>query len=82
MKRANAEILISSDEEIGIKRERESSPEIKPGRLPCDDNCDDIDGKLNFSASPKRKKIDQTSTNLIQAKVNYFNQVKLECYEP
>ena len=71
MKRSNAEILISSDEEIGIKREP-FSPEIKPGRLPCDDDSDDIDEKLNYSTSAKRKKIDQTSANLIQVEVTYF----------
>ena len=71
MKRTNAEILISSDEELGIKREP-YSPEIKPGRLPCDNNSDDIDEKLNFSTSAKRKKMDQTSANLIQVVVTYF----------
>ena len=71
MKRSNAEILISSDEEIGIKREP-YSPEIKPGRLPCDNNSDDIDEKMTFSTSAKRKKIDQTSANLIQVEVTYF----------
>ena len=67
-----AEILISSesDEEIGIKREP-YSPEMKPGRLPCDDNSDDIDGK--FLTAAKRKKIDDSTTqNSIQVTVQFF----------
>ena len=72
MKRMKTEILISSesDEEIGIKREP-YSPEMKPGRLPCDDISDDINGK--FFPAAKRKKIDDNTTqNSIQVTVQFF----------
>ena len=71
MKRTKSKIIISSesDEEIGIKREP-YSPEIKPGRLPCDDFSDDTDGK--FLPAAKRKKIDDNpSPTSIQVKVQY-----------
>ena len=73
MKRTKPEITVilsESDEDIEIKREPYSSPEFKPGRLPVDDNVDDIDDKLNFSTSAKRRKIDfRAAENLIQEAV-------------
>ena len=94
MKRTKTEIFISSesDEEIHIKREPYSSPELKPGRLPCDEGKDDIDGKFSFSASAKRQKTEDPSIkNMVQEEVykvdSYkrykrllFDNVKLEFY--
>ena len=92
MKRTKTEIFISSesDEEINIKREPYSSPELKPGRLPCDEGKDDIDGKFSFSASAKRQKIENQTAKIIQEEVyklkyikNFYilANVKLEFYE-
>ena len=92
MKRTKTEIFISSesDEEINIKREPYSSPELKPGRLPCDEGKDDIDGKFSFSASAKRQKIENQTSKIIQEEVcrlkyirNFYSfaNIKLEFYE-
>ena len=76
MKRTKPEITVissESDEDIQIKREPYSSPEFKPGRLPVDENVDDIDEKLYFSTSAKRRMIDiQAARNVIQAEVCTF----------
>ena len=74
MKRTKPEITVissESDEDIEIKREPYSAPEFKPGRLPVDENVDDIDEKLYLSTSAKRPRmIDiQAARNVIQAEV-------------